>query len=455
MSDQHVTDRPEPPQGPQKGVLSPGERVREGSPGLDARGPGPAAPGLTPVVTLAMAVAAGASAADVWYNQPMLGAMARDLGSSEHGIAAIPTATQLGFALGILLLLPVGDRMNRRKLIVLQLAGTAVAMAIAALSTNLALLTAASVLVGIGGSTAQQIIPFVAELASPETRGRKVGVVMSGLLSGVLLARVVSGAVADQLGWRAMYWLAAGVALVMAFGARAVLPTSRPSTNASYPALLRSLAGLARRHPALRKAALIQACLFGTISAFWSVLALLLEGPEYGLGATAAGLFGLVGVAGILAAPLAGKVSDTRGPHGVIGLSIALMAASFVLFAAWPSLLGLVIGVVLVDLGAQAAMVSNQSIIYGLAPDARGRVTTIYMAVMFLGGAVGSAGAGVAWAIGGGGLGGWRAVCALCLVLAVAAWFVHRRRPGLDRRHGDRPGGGNRPDTGNNEVNSP
>lgn len=375
-----------------------------------------------------MAVTAGATAANVWYNQPMLGDMARDLGIGEQGVAAIPTATQLGFALGILLLLPLGDRMDRRRLIMWQLVGTAAAMAVAALSSNLALLTVASVLVGVGGSTAQQIVPFAAELASPETRGRVVGVVMSGLLSGVLLARVVSGAVADQFGWRTMYWLAAGVSLLMAFGARAMLPKSRPATRASYIRLLMSLVELTRRFPQLRRAAMVQACVFATISAFWSVLALLLEGPNFRLGATAAGLFGLVGVAGITAAPLAGKFADTRGPHGVIGLAIGLVAASFVLFAAWPTLPGLIIGVVLVDLGAQASMVSNQSIIYGLAPDARGRVTTIYMTAMFLGGALGSAAAGVAWAIGGGGLNGWRAVCGMCLVLAVAAWIIHIRR---------------------------
>ena len=375
-----------------------------------------------------MAVAAGATAANVWYNQPMLGAMARNLGISEQSVAAIPTATQLGFALGIFLLLPLGDRLDRRRLIVWQLVGTAAALVMAALSSNLVLLTLASVLVGIGGSTAQQVIPFAAELASPETRGRAVGMVMSGLLSGVLLARVVSGAVADQFGWRAMYWLAAAAALVMAVGIRLVLPKSQPATRASYGELLISLVELTRRFPELRRAALIQGCVFATISGFWSVLALLLEGPTFRLGATAAGLFGLVGVAGIMAAPLAGRFADRRGPYGVLGPSLGLVAASFVLFAVWPTVPGLIIGVVLVDLGAQASMVSNQSIIYGLAPEARGRITTIYMTVMFLIGAMGSAAAGAAWAIGGGGLNGWRAVCALCLVLAVVAWLIHVRR---------------------------
>jgi predicted MFS family arabinose efflux permease len=409
MQDQQTATRPESP--PSESLSAP--------------------PRLTTAVTLAMAVAAGASAANVWYNQPMLGAMARSFSVSEQAVAAIPTATQLGFAAGILFLLPLGDRTNRRTVILWQLAATIVALVAAALAPNVTTLIVASAFVGAGGATAQQIVPFAAELAEPATRGRVVGVVMSGLLTGILLARVVSGAVAEQFGWRAMCWVGAGIAVAMALMLRLTLPPTRPSVHASYRQLLGSLIGLAREHPALRRATLLQALIFATISAFWSVLALLLEGPPFMLGSTTAGLFGLVGVAGILAAPLAGRVADKRGPHGVIALSIGLVAASFVLFAAWPTIAGLIIGVVLVDLGAQASMISNQSIIFGLDGAARGRINTVFMTGMFLGGALGSAGAGFAWALGGGGVGGWRAVCGLCLALALAAGAVQmqaRRR---------------------------
>ncbi|HEX3350845.1 MAG TPA: MFS transporter [Acetobacteraceae bacterium] len=393
---------------------------------------------LSGAVILVMAVAAGGTAANVWYNQPMLGAMASSLGVSEHAISAVPTATQIGFALGILLLVPLGDRFERRRLILWQLAASTVALAAQAMASNLGALIATSVFVGMGGSIAQQVIPFAAELAEPERRGRVVGTVMSGLLSGVLLARVLSGTVAQYADWRVMCWLAAAISVVLAAVLGVMLPRSVPSTRSSYLTLAASLVTLTRRYGALRRATLTQACVFATISAFWSVLALLLQGPPFGLGAATAGLFGVIGVAGILAAPLAGRTADRSGPRRVITRAIALVAASFVLFAAWPTLPGLVIGVVLVDLGAQAAMVANQSIIYGLAPDARGRVNTVFMTGMFLGGAIGSAGAGTAWAIGGGGIEGWRMVCAFCFLLALLAGVVHHVGRGAPRLTRDR-----------------
>lgn len=383
-------------------------------------------PGLAPRVTAVMAVAAGFAAANVWYNQPMLGLIARDLHASPGQVAMIPTATQVGFAAGILLLLPLGDRMDRRLLILRQLAWLTMALMAAALAPAAGALVVASVAVGAGACIAQQIVPFAAELAAPAARGRAVGAVMSGLLTGILLGRVLSGAVAEHFGWRAMFGLAAVLAVLVGALLAAALPRSRPSVSTSYGGLLLSLVGLAQRYPALRRAALVQAGLFGSFSAFWSILALRLQAPPLSLGSGVAGLFGLLGVAGILMASVAGRLADRHGPRIVVGGGIVLTAASWPVFALLPGLAGLVAGLLLLDLGVQAAQIGNQSVIYALAPDARGRVNTIFMTVMFAGGAIGSGAAGAAWL-----LDGWPAVCGVGLALAMFSFLAHGRRRGV------------------------
>ena len=379
-------------------------------------------PGITARMTLAMAVAAGFAAANVWYNQPMLGLIARDLHASPGQVALIPTATQVGFAAGILLLLPLGDRMDRRTLILRQLGWLALALLAAALAPGPLTLVAASVAIGAGAAIGQQIIPFAAELAAPAARGRTVGTVMTGLFTGILLGRVLSGAVADRFGWRAMFWLAAALAVLVGVLLAAALPRSRPSVSSSYGGLMLSLAGLARRYRALRRAALVQAALFGSFSAFWSVLALRLQAPPLRLGSDVAGLFGLLGVGGILAASVAGRLADRYGSRIVVGGGIAITAASWMVFALLPGLGGLIVGLLLLDLGVQGAQIGNQAVIYALAPDARGRVNTIFMTVMFAGGAIGSAAAGAAWLVG-----GWLAVCAVGVALALLSVPAHGR----------------------------
>jgi predicted MFS family arabinose efflux permease len=390
----------------------------------------PAAPALTARVTLAMAAAAGFAAANVWYNQPMLGVIARDLRAPSHLVALIPTATQVGFATGILLLLPLGDRMDRRTLILRQAVWLTFALLAAAAAPGPIALIVASGAIGAGACVAQQIVPFAAELAPPDSRGRVVGTVFSGLLAGILLGRLLSGTVARYFGWRPMFVLAAGLAVVMGVLLGKVLPRSRPSASGSYRGLLFSLLGLVRAHRGLRRATLVQAGLFGGFAAFWSVLALKLQAPPLLLGSDVAGLFGVVGTAGVLAASYAGKLSDRHGPRHVIGAGIALTALSFVVFAAWPGITGLLVGLVLLDLGVQAAQVAHQAVIYALLPDARGRLNTVYMTGMFAGGAIGSGLAGIGWT-----LAGWPAVCAVGFVLAMGALAVYLAgRGGADRR---------------------
>ncbi len=364
--------------------------------------------------TFAMAAAAGLAIANIYYNQPMLELIEQDLPDRLAG--AIPTATQLGYAAGLFLLVPLGDLVERKRLIILQFCLLAAALAGAALAPSALALVAASLAVGLLATVAQQIVPFAAHLAAPERRGATVGTVMAGLLTGILLSRTLAGVVAAHGGWRDMFWLSVPLALAAAGLMAAVLPRSRPDSALSYPKLLHSIWHLWRAYPALRFAALTQSALFAAFTVFWTILAFRLAEPRFGYGAEIAGLFGLVGAVGILAAPLAGRFADKRGPAQAVVLGVLVTLASFLVFGLWTSLAGLVVGVVLLDFGMQTALVSNQHIVFALHPEARARLNTVLMGTMFLGGALGSALATLAWQTG-----GWLFVSLLGIAFAVFA----------------------------------
>ena len=381
-------------------------------------------------MTLVMAIACGVAVANAYYNQPLLGIMEAAFPGQVAVIGLVPTATQLGFAAGLLLLVPLGDGFERRRLILMQLAALTLSLAAAALAPDAWSLVVASALVGATSSVAQQIVPFAAELAEPSRRGAAIGTVMSGLLCGILFGRVLGGAVGDHYGWRAMFWLGLLLTAAVSLFVAAVLPRSHPTTQERYGALLKSLATLWREEPELRKATIIQGCLFGSFSALWTILALELD-ARYHLSAEIAGLFGVVGAVGVLFAPIAGKIADRRGPHAVIGLGSVIMLASWVAFGVCGTIAGLIVGVILLDFGEQGALVSNQNVIYGLRPEARNRLNTVFMGGMFVGGAVGSAGASLAWE-----LGGWAAVCAFGAALVAIALGLHARGRATKRRMG-------------------
>lgn len=370
-------------------------------------------------MTLVMAIACGVAVANIYYIQPMLGILEAAFPGQAPVIGLVPTATQLGFAAGLLLLVPLGDRFDRRRLILIQLAALTLSLAAAALAPNAWSLVVASALVGATSSVAQQIVPFAAELAAPSRRGATIGIVMSGVLCGMLCGRALAGAVGHHYGWRAMFWLGLLLAVAVGLLLAAVLPRSRPKTQEGYGALLKSLAILWWDEPQLRRATIIQGCLFGSFSALWTILALQLD-ARYHLGADIAGLFGLIGAVGVLVAPIAGTVADRRGPHTVIGLGSVIMLTSWVGFAVWGKIAGLIVGVILLDFGEQGALVSNQHVIYALRPEARNRLNTIFMGGMFVGGAVGSAGASLAWEFA-----GWAAVCTFGAALVAIALGLH------------------------------
>ena len=377
----------------------------------------------TPLLLL-LATTAGLSVASLYYSQPMLGVLGPDLRADSRVVGLVPTLTQLGYALGILLLAPLGDRFDRRRIIVIKSVALLLALLMSGLAPGIGALLAASLAVGLAATVAQDVVPAAATLAPPAQRGRIVGTVMTGLLLGILLSRVVSGFVAQQWGWRTVYVAAAVVIGVLTLAAWRGLPRFAPTTDLGYRALLGSMVALWHRHPALRRATWAQALLALGFSAFWSTLAVMLH-EQFHLGTAAAGAFGLAGAAGALAAPLAGRLADRRGPEVVTRYGAALAAASFAALGLAPGLpesaqLALIVAAAVgFDFGVQATLVAHQTIVYGLEPAARSRLNALLFTGMFVGMSAGAALGSVALA-----QWGWAGVVAVATLGAVAALGV-------------------------------
>ena len=358
-----------------------------------------------------MTVATGASVANLYYNQPLLSEIARTFGATPRAAGSISTLTQAGYAVGMLLFVPLGDIVERRRLITTLLCVVAVALLITGLGPTLGVVIVASFAIGVTNVVPQLILPFAAGISPPAMRGRIVGQVVSGLLVGILAGRAVAGIVADLAGWRAMYVGASVAMLLLAVLMRATLPIAPASSSVSYRTLIASLGTLFRSEPIIRDASLLGALNFASFSAFWTTLAFRLQEPPLHSGSAVAGAFGLIGLVGAAAAPLAGRIADKRDPRRTVGVAIVgNCVAWIVLWLAGHTLAGLAVGVLLLDAATQAAQVSNQARVYALPAAAHSRFNTIYMVCYFVGGASGSALSVIAWDAY-----RWAGVCAVSL----------------------------------------
>jgi predicted MFS family arabinose efflux permease len=370
-----------------------------------------------------MAGAVGMLVANIYYIQPLLADIGRTFGLSPSRAGSVATLMQLGTTCCMLLVVPLGDIKERRSLIASMTAVLACGLAGVALSPNYACLAFSSILVGASGSVVHLILPFAASLAPPAERGHVVGTVIGALLMGILLARTASGFVGALLGWRAVYLIASGLMLVLCLLMVAFLPKSRPEHHLSYGDLLHSMLAMVRDHPTVLESSFYGATLFGAFSAFWTSLIFLLESPPYHYGSTAAGLFGLVGAAGAAFAPIIGRMTDRVGSRKAVGFALALAFASFVLLGlTGRHLAGLVLGVLLMDLGVQSGHVANQAWIYSLAPAMRSRLNSVYMTCYFVGGALGTFLGALGWQ-----LLGWWGVCGFALLAIASGLAVYAR----------------------------
>ncbi|MFE9731162.1 MFS transporter [Streptomyces sp. NPDC005863] len=385
----------------------------------------PGRPGLSRGMVLLLAVTCGVAVGNVYFPQAVSPLVADGLGVSADTAALVVTATQFGYAGGIFLLVPLGDRIPYRTLIVTLLALTGLGLLGAGAAPGLSPLVGASVLVGVTTVIAQVIAPMAAGLVPEERRGAVTGTLLSGSIGGMLLSRVFGGAVGEWLGWRAPYLMTAVVTLLIACVLARALPRSTAPSRQRYPALLAEALRLLRTEPDLRRSGFYQAMIFGAFSALWTGVALLLTGPTYGLGASAVGVLALVNAGTMICTPVAGRQVDRRGSDAVnlVCMVAVLVAAAVLFFGGLGGAVGLValaVGSLLLDVAMQSGTVANQVRIFGLSDEARARLNTAYMTCAYLGGSVGS------WlAVRAYGAFGWAGVCGLVVLLTGLALGRH------------------------------
>lgn len=365
--------------------------------------------GLSKGLLAIMAVACALGVANNYYCQPLLVAIARSLGATDRAIGSIPTLTQVGMGIGILLLAPLGDKMERRRLIVSTSLLCAASLVVIASARNLVMLQFASLAVGLTSVVSTLVLPFAVSLSRPKERGRTVGTIVSAMLIGILLSRTISGIVGEHLGWRVTFTAAAVLMIFMAGILRVLLPTSVPSVELPYRRLIVSMGDLVRQHRILREATINGVLLYAALSAFWASLVFFVESPAYGYGPAVVGLFGFVGAASATVAPIAGRLTDRHDPRRLVGIAAWMMLLSWVVLGIFgATLAGLIVGIIGLDLAAQAATISNQATVYSLPEAVHSRAYTVYRAAYSLGGALGAFLGVWGWSVA-----KWTGVCAV------------------------------------------
>lgn len=353
----------------------------------------PAQLGMSRGLTFLMALACGAVAANIYYAQPVVGLIGPDVGLSTSAYSLVVTLTQIGYGVGLVVLVPLGDIFENRRLIMVTLVACAAALVGGSVASNAGLFLATSLVIGLSSVVVQMLVPFAAHLAPEETRGQVVGNVMSGLLMGILLARPISSTVTDLLGWRAVFGISAGLMLVLALVLRTILPERKPTASVGYPALLRSMGQLLVRTPILRRRAFYHAMLFGAFSLFWTAVPLILASPACGLSQVGIAVFSLAAVLGAFVAPIAGRLADRGLTKPATAVAILIVVTSFLLvFASGGHLVAVLFAAaLLIDVGVSVNLVLGQRAIFSLGAEIRSRLNGLYMAIFFCGGAIGSA----------------------------------------------------------------
>jgi predicted MFS family arabinose efflux permease len=383
--------------------------------------------GISPGLVLVFAIACGATVANLYYAQPLLSPIARAFGVSDGTAGLLVTVSQVCYAIGLFLLVPLGDLVDRRRLLVRLLALCAVAMAVAAVSPDLVILAAGLGVASFATVVVQILVPLAGTLAPAQERGRIVGTVMSGVLSGILLARTVSGLIAGIAGWRAPFYVAAAMMVVLAVVMWRALPRVASSAEMPYPRLLASVGRLVRAEPRLRRRMVYGSCGFAGFSVVWTTVAFLLAGGRYHYGSVTIGLFGLAGLLGAVGASGVGRIADRGHGRSFTGVVLAMVLASWGILAFAPhSLIAVIAGLIVLDFAVQGQNIVSQHVIYGIGTGQASRINTAYMVSNFIGGAIGSAAGSIAWDHG-----GWGPVCVVGAVIAAIPLAFWLTEPGL------------------------